>query len=71
MGGATPARLVRRATPDDDRSIGSFMAERGADVVARLGQDRWDGGDDYERHVGRWSRSVGERFVDWLGDGRR
>lgn len=28
--------------------------------------DRWAGGDDYERYVGRWSRPVAERFLDWL-----
>ncbi|MEA2547351.1 MAG: hypothetical protein QOI09_2624 [Chloroflexota bacterium] len=29
--------------------------------------DRWTGGDDYERWIGRWSRPVGAAFVDWLG----
>jgi SAM-dependent methyltransferase len=29
-------------------------------------RDRWAGGDDYERYVGRWSRPVAERFLDWL-----
>jgi SAM-dependent methyltransferase len=29
--------------------------------------DRWSGGDDYERWVGRWSRPVGAIFIDWLG----
>jgi SAM-dependent methyltransferase len=35
--------------------------------------DRWAGGDDYERYVGRWSRPVGAEFVAWLGEpgGRR
>jgi SAM-dependent methyltransferase len=28
--------------------------------------DRWAGGDAYERYVGRWSRLVADRFVDWL-----
>jgi SAM-dependent methyltransferase len=28
--------------------------------------DRWAGGDDYERYVGRWSRAVAPRFIDWL-----
>jgi SAM-dependent methyltransferase len=23
--------------------------------------------DDYERFMGRWSRAIGERFLDWLG----
>jgi SAM-dependent methyltransferase len=30
-------------------------------------EDRWSGGDDYERYIGRWSRPVGAIFVDWLG----
>jgi SAM-dependent methyltransferase len=29
--------------------------------------DRWADGDAYERFVGRWSRAVAPRFVDWLG----
>jgi SAM-dependent methyltransferase len=29
--------------------------------------DRWSGGDEYEGYIGRWSRPVGEIFVDWLG----
>ena len=35
--------------------------------------DRWAGGDDYERWIGRWSRPVGAEFVAWLGvpTGRR
>jgi len=28
--------------------------------------DRWSGGDAYEGYIGRWSRRVGARFVDWL-----
>jgi SAM-dependent methyltransferase len=28
--------------------------------------DRWTGGDDYEGYVGRWSRLLAPRFVDWL-----
>lgn len=27
---------------------------------------RFDDGDRYERYMGRWSRLVGERFLDWL-----
>src|SRR6187431_1361038 len=23
--------------------------------------------DDYERFMGRWSRAIGEKFLDWLG----
>jgi len=33
--------------------------------------DRWTGGDDYERWIGRWSRPIGAAFVDWLGVGPR
>jgi ubiquinone/menaquinone biosynthesis C-methylase UbiE len=29
--------------------------------------DRWAGGDDYDRYVGRWIRGVAPRFLDWLG----
>jgi SAM-dependent methyltransferase len=29
-------------------------------------RDRWSGGDDYEAWIGRWSRKVAPRFVDWL-----
>lgn len=28
--------------------------------------DRWERGDPYERYVGRWSRQVAPRFLDWL-----
>jgi SAM-dependent methyltransferase len=28
--------------------------------------ERWEEGDAYERFMGRWSRPVAERFVDWL-----
>lgn len=29
-------------------------------------RDRWIGGDAYESWVGRWSRKVAPRFIDWL-----
>jgi len=29
--------------------------------------DSWETGDAYERYMGRWSRLVANRFVDWLG----
>ncbi len=29
--------------------------------------DVWEIGNAYERYVGRWSRLVAERFVDWIG----
>ena len=37
MGVATSARRVRRATPDDKRAVTAFLADWGADLVARLG----------------------------------
>lgn len=30
-------------------------------------EGRWSDGDAYESFVGRWSRQVAPRFVDWLG----
>jgi SAM-dependent methyltransferase len=35
--------------------------------------DSWENGNPYERYVGRWSRQVAPRFLDWLkvGAGRR
>lgn len=35
--------------------------------------DRWSGGDDYDAYMGRWSRAIAVRFVDWLAvaPGRR
>ena len=29
-------------------------------------RERWSGGDAYEAYIGRWSRKVASRFVDWL-----
>ena len=29
-------------------------------------RERWSGGAAYEAYIGRWSRKVGPRFVDWL-----
>src|SRR5262245_8036855 len=28
--------------------------------------DSWSAGDHYERFMGRWSRQVAARYVDWL-----
>lgn len=28
--------------------------------------DRWEGGDAYERYMGRWSRALAPEFVSWL-----
>ncbi len=29
--------------------------------------DAWQAGDRYDRYMGRWSRQVAPRFLDWLG----
>src|SRR5438874_13654173 len=29
-------------------------------------QITFDAADDYERFMGRWSRAIGEKFLDWL-----
>jgi SAM-dependent methyltransferase len=29
--------------------------------------DAWSSGESYERYMGRWSRRVAERYLDWLG----
>lgn len=29
--------------------------------------DAWQAGDNYEAYMGRWSRQLAPRFVDWLG----
>lgn len=29
--------------------------------------DAWQAGDSYEAYMGRWSRPIAARFVDWLG----
>ena len=29
--------------------------------------DAWHAGDSYERYMGRWSRNIAPRFVEWLG----
>jgi SAM-dependent methyltransferase len=31
--------------------------------------DAWDAGDAYDRYMGRWSRLIAPRFLDWLGAG--
>jgi ubiquinone/menaquinone biosynthesis C-methylase UbiE len=31
--------------------------------------DAWQAGDRYEAYMGRWSRQLAPRFVDWLGAG--
>jgi len=34
--------------------------------------DAWQAGDSYDRYMGRWSRQIAPRFLDWMGaaDGR-
>ena len=29
--------------------------------------DAWNAGEPYERYMGRWSRNIAWRFLDWLG----
>jgi ubiquinone/menaquinone biosynthesis C-methylase UbiE len=29
--------------------------------------DAWQAGDNYDRYMGRWSRPIAPRFLDWLG----
>lgn len=29
--------------------------------------DAWQAGDRYEAYMGRWSRQIAPRFLDWLG----
>jgi SAM-dependent methyltransferase len=29
--------------------------------------DAWQAGDSYDRYMGRWSRRIAPRFLDWLG----
>ena len=31
--------------------------------------DAWQAGDRYEAYMGRWSRQLAPRFLDWLGAG--
>ena len=32
--------------------------------------ESWDGAERYERYIGRWSRRVAPRFLEWLSAGR-
>jgi SAM-dependent methyltransferase len=34
-----------------------------------LHHDAWQAGDHYEAYMGRWSRQLAPRFLDWLGAG--
>ena len=29
--------------------------------------DAWSAGEHYERYMGRWSRQIAARYLDWLG----
>lgn len=31
--------------------------------------DAWQAGDSYDRYMGRWSRRIAPRFLDWIGAG--
>ena len=38
-------------------------------MVETSRHDAWQAGDSYEAYMGRWSRQVAPRFLDWLGVG--
>ncbi|WP_349253955.1 methyltransferase domain-containing protein [Streptomyces sp. BPTC-684] len=48
-------------------------AGQGGHIAAQRRFDVWAAGTAYERYMGRWSRTVAERFITWLGraDGLR
>jgi SAM-dependent methyltransferase len=35
--------------------------------IATARHDAWSAGENYERYMGRWSRHIAERYLDWLG----
>ena len=35
-------------------------------MPGRAGRDAWAGGEAYDRYMGRWSRMVAARFLEWL-----
>jgi SAM-dependent methyltransferase len=41
--------------------------ERSEVAVGTARHDAWQGGDSYDRYMGRWSRQIAPRFLDWLG----
>ena len=44
------------------------MTDESPESSANTGRhDAWQGGDSYDRYMGRWSRQIAPRFVDWLG----
>jgi len=36
-------------------------------MVSKTVTDPWSSGDSYERYIGRWSRLVADKFIEWLG----
>lgn len=36
-------------------------------MTATTRHDSWSAGEHYERYMGRWSRQIAPRFLDWLG----
>ena len=43
------------------------MAEESPPTAANTARhDGWQAGDSYETYMGRWSRNVAPRFLDWL-----
>ena len=36
-------------------------------MTATARHDAWEAGDNYDAYMGRWSRALAPRFLDWLG----
>lgn len=44
------------------------MADESPEIAAGTARhDAWQGGDSYDRYMGRWSRQIAPRFLNWLG----
>lgn len=35
-------------------------------VDSKAQHDAWRAGDSYDAYMGRWSRRIASRFIDWL-----
>jgi SAM-dependent methyltransferase len=47
------------------RALSAEAREEGA-MAQTARHDAWQAGDSYEQYMGRWSRQVAPRFLDWL-----
>lgn len=64
MTGGRPYPMGQRAK---QRGSGeSHPGEARLRGISCMEMDAWDEGDSYEPYVGRWSRLVAEKFLDWL-----